>query len=367
MADPQAPRNPHAPTPSGGQPVRAEVHRAEGAQYRPFVRYYKQMRVNHTYRLSVQLPRVADARPVARTATGNVRVRPVVPGAVVSPAEMELDVNNADATADFLVTPAALGRLRNARLELYHHDRLVQEMPLKMKGMRQTFTWFLLCLTILIPPLIVPVFGHDSWTRKAGQFRKKKLEEASKIAAKKSGIDLNQRQGLPPGRRGGLGGRAQAPTPTDELWTVFFGNNNARARGGNGAARRGGRGAGGQAMAGGRGRGGRGGRGNQPPERQEQPAREESSETLKVKTAGTMDGKVEQAVFDAVPASRILNPVSQFVAQRTQDAYDLVANHLFSELPFYVAVVLLVLTIGSWITHARYRVRRRGKPVALAG
>src|SRR5579884_3697619 len=173
MADPHPPRGPQATAQPVGQPVRAEVQRVDGTQYKPIVRYYKQMRVQRTYSLKVALPRVPDARPPVRLSSGPVRVRPVIAGAVVNPTEANLEPGKADVWATFQVTPAAVGRLRDARVELYHQDRLVTELPLKMKGTRQTLTWFLLCLTIFVPLLFVPVFGQDDWTRSSGAVKDK--------------------------------------------------------------------------------------------------------------------------------------------------------------------------------------------------
>ena len=58
-------------------------------------------------------------------------------------------------------------------MQLYQQDRMLGEVPLKMKGMRQTLTWVLLCLTIFVPLLFVPVFGRDQWLRSTGEVRYK--------------------------------------------------------------------------------------------------------------------------------------------------------------------------------------------------
>ena len=111
MAEQHPVRGPQSTGQPAAQPVRAEVHRNEGTQYQASIRYYKKMRAQHTYSMTVALPRVADSRPPTRPASGPVRVRPVIAGAVVTPAEADVEAGKADSRAEFLVTPAAVGRL----------------------------------------------------------------------------------------------------------------------------------------------------------------------------------------------------------------------------------------------------------------
>jgi cell division protein FtsN len=125
--------------------ARREAPVVRGRECQLGVRYYRRMRLQRIYRLVVEGPREGSGH------AGLLVVRPLVPGAAVTPAEQELDATHAGARAEFAVTPLARGRLRAAQVEVRSHGRLVQTIPLSMRATTQRLTWLLLALTILVP------------------------------------------------------------------------------------------------------------------------------------------------------------------------------------------------------------------------
>src|SRR5712692_8180564 len=73
------------------------------------VRYYYRMKPQRVYPLSVEVPRGSDGRPLPAGSGEAVVVRPVIPGAVVVPAEQRLDVARPGSQVTFSVTPLAKG------------------------------------------------------------------------------------------------------------------------------------------------------------------------------------------------------------------------------------------------------------------
>jgi hypothetical protein len=110
------------------------------------VNYYKRMRPQHVYPVTVRWRAGRDAEPASHP----VVVRLLGGGAQIVPSEVALDSARPDQTATFYVTPLALGPLRGVRLEVLHQGRKVQDIPLRMKSVRQTWTWVLLALTLLV-------------------------------------------------------------------------------------------------------------------------------------------------------------------------------------------------------------------------
>jgi len=408
MADHISPRAPQGPGQSGG-PVRTEIPRSAGTSYRPVIKYYKRMRLGGAYRLSVALRRVDESKPAARLATSPVRVRPVIAGAVVTPGERDVEPGRST-PAEFGVTPLARGKLRGASVQLYQDGRLLQEVPLAMKGTRQTWTWVLLGLTIAVPLLFKPVFGRASWTRAGSPMRGNQAgslaqrPETPNADARNNGGGRRAARGRGPARAnvgapapaakpelkenyGLLGnfilflGKARASlkatsNPGAGNATAPVGRQGGRARQGEAAEARGGmRGPGGQQMPMGadpamaqralamqqaqaRGRGNAPEAGNPRPE--------QSADERKIETIREMRGPVERQVFQTIPVW-VPPVVSRNVAVGLQDGYDRVATVALGidDAPFYIGVVLLVLTVGSWLIHLGYPGRRRGQPVTL--
>src|SRR5262249_29862954 len=126
-----------APRKEAPQPARRDA--TPGAARTDFkVRYYNRMKLQRVYPLVVELPRGRGTAPPAGV---GVTVRPIIPGAHVTPLEQKLDVAQPGAQATFSVTPLACGRLSNARVEVHQPGRAPQQIPLRMKSVTQRLTW----------------------------------------------------------------------------------------------------------------------------------------------------------------------------------------------------------------------------------
>jgi hypothetical protein len=122
-----------------------------GSETLPFdlgASFYRQMKPQRLYPLIVRL-RENKKRP--QSMAGPLHLRPVIPGAIVTPADYTLDESHSQTNPPFFITPLARGRLENARVEVYDQGRLVGTIALPMKAVTQCLTWVLLCLTFAIP------------------------------------------------------------------------------------------------------------------------------------------------------------------------------------------------------------------------
>jgi tetratricopeptide (TPR) repeat protein len=148
--------------PAPEQPFARDLRR------RASIRWYRRMYPERMYPLTVVLARgrVKEVRVegVAH-ATGTeqvevpashpfVVVRPVLPGIDCYPQQQTVDVTPELVTVRFRVVAKVLGRVADARIELYSRDRLLSQVPLDIKVSRQTvalvasaagFAWPLLC------------------------------------------------------------------------------------------------------------------------------------------------------------------------------------------------------------------------------
>jgi hypothetical protein len=142
---------PVVPVREAAPPRHDASHRAASIQLN--VRFYAAMKPRRVYPLTVELPRgAAGGHPAGHVAP--LTVKPVVPGAEVTPATQALPMNPAGATVRFQVAPFARGRLCDARVEVYKEGYLVDKINMSMRARTQRFTWFLLLLTILVSGLL---------------------------------------------------------------------------------------------------------------------------------------------------------------------------------------------------------------------
>jgi hypothetical protein len=355
MKEPAPPTVKPAATPDTRQPIHPEVRRPDGPQHRVRVRFYRRMRVQRLYPMVVEVEQLADHRPVAKTPTGAVRVRPVIPGAQVTPAEQDVDVGQRGPKATFAVTPLACGALRDARLEVYQHGRLLQQVALPMQGSQQRLTWVLLFATVLVPALVYYLFSYVNLTRAAPPPPLPPSVRDDWRPDEPMAMAAEEGQAGPPARFVPAGGSPPAAG----------GMQNMARRGGRpgagGPPRRGA----GPAAGGLSGRGGRPGAGGPPAagvvaaDKEQAPAADTDSPKL--------DGKVERAIVANVPSVPFLPHLTRDLAISVQDGYEGLYYARLEGLPlvFYTGLLLLALTVVSWITHAGKRSRRRGKPVAL--
>src|SRR5260370_14800028 len=90
----------HEPHPSPG-----EARRGEGPRYVVGVRYYRRMKLKGVYRMVVNVRPLADHLRGIKSHTPTLQIRPVIPGAQVTPSHYELEMTGS--TPAFYVTPVA--------------------------------------------------------------------------------------------------------------------------------------------------------------------------------------------------------------------------------------------------------------------
>jgi hypothetical protein len=151
MSELSLPTDPPAAKPRAPAASYEDIRRPEEANYEAVVRYYCRMRVGRVYPLVLGLRSLRTRRPPAAVPSGVVRVRVQFPGAIVSPADGEVVVGQADSVARFYVTPLARGSLPDARVELYQREHPIQQIGLHARAVSQILTWVLLVLAVIAP------------------------------------------------------------------------------------------------------------------------------------------------------------------------------------------------------------------------
>jgi hypothetical protein len=154
--------HPSPPAPSERKPsssVQAEAARPGPArdkppEYKVEVSYYSTMKPRRVYPLVVEVPRGKGALAVDAPTGIVVALRPVVPGALVAPAELPLEVSRPGARATFHVTPLARGGLPGAGVRVFYDGRPVQELATPMRVKTQRPAWVLLFLALAVPALL---------------------------------------------------------------------------------------------------------------------------------------------------------------------------------------------------------------------
>lgn len=124
------------------------------------VRFYCSMRPQRVYPLIVQVQAPQGSQAAA---SAPVVLRPVIPGAMVTPSEQKVDVSVPGTSATFHVTPLACGRLPDARVEIHHQGQTPEQVRLRMKAKTQRRTWILLALTVLLPFLLFAISSNQFW------------------------------------------------------------------------------------------------------------------------------------------------------------------------------------------------------------
>jgi hypothetical protein len=281
------------------------------------------MKVQRVYPMTVSLSPMAGHLQGIKSHTPPLEIRPVLPGAQVTPSHYEMETTGS--TPAFYVTPLARGKLADARLEVYSHGRLVQEIPLPMKGTRQRLTWILLFLAVLIP------LGLYYFTRQVDLSTtgaKVPAPAVHKAQAQLEEEDLSEGPAVPPetlekamkkNLMPGMGGTAPEGIFTKKAASSKRGGNVDEA----------------------------------------QPQEPKSEFVLPPKPKGTLEAETLNVLPD-------FGRPTKWLGAQVQEGYDW-ARSLAVDLylSFYLGLGLLALAIISWVFHAGRRSSRRGQPIAL--
>jgi hypothetical protein len=137
------------------QPPRPDPARDRPPEYTLEASWYCTMKPRRVYPLVVRVPPGRDSVPLDSPSGVMLTLRPVVPGALVTPAVLHLEVSRPGAQATFHVTPLARGRLPAARVIVLCGSRPVHELPVRMTARTQRAAWLLLLLALVVPALLV--------------------------------------------------------------------------------------------------------------------------------------------------------------------------------------------------------------------
>jgi hypothetical protein len=121
-------------------------------------RYFAIMKPQRVYALVAEMPKKKGGEIKGG---GPVVLRPIIPGAVVVPAEQRFDTSEAGNQITFHVTPLARGLLPRARVEVFAPGREPQEILLPMKVKTQRLSWSLLLLAVVVPWLMTKITTGD--------------------------------------------------------------------------------------------------------------------------------------------------------------------------------------------------------------
>jgi hypothetical protein len=260
------------------------------------VNYYSRMRVQRVFPLTVDLQATGAL-------SGRVQVRPIIPGALVTPGIREVELGDGGSTLKFSVTPMAWGPLPHARLGLFQNGRHVGNVAIPMKGVRSLDTWLFLLLALLVPAAILFFTNHLDWSRSGGA----KTHEAPLL----------------------MSHAVDTPSPKDET-TPIPGENQRRAEAMAGAFRT-------PAKA----------EDTKPPST----LTEKNSETASKKPPGN----VERMIIHEVPE---FGGVTKSVAVQMQDCYEVFQK---IEKQYYVSLyaggLFLALALVSWFMNRNIRAR----------
>ncbi|HKI30418.1 MAG TPA: hypothetical protein VKA46_00905 [Gemmataceae bacterium] len=156
-----------------GKPAQRDPPPEKGPEYALRVSYYCTMKPQRVYPLVVEVTRGKAAVPAEGPTGVLVTLRPVVPGALVVPAELPLEVSRPGAKATFHVTPLARGRLPEASVRVLCNGRQMQELPMRMTAKTQRLAWALLLLALVLPALLLHYTRYEPLRGKVTDTRTK--------------------------------------------------------------------------------------------------------------------------------------------------------------------------------------------------
>jgi hypothetical protein len=147
---------------------RREPARAGAPEYTLEASWYCTMRPGRVYPLVVRVPPGQGSVPIESPSGVVATLQPVVPGALVAPAELPLELSRPGAQVTFHVTPLARGRLPAARVRVLCGGRQVHELPVRMTAKTQRLAWVLLLLALVAPPFLLR-YTHPRFEPLRGQ------------------------------------------------------------------------------------------------------------------------------------------------------------------------------------------------------
>jgi hypothetical protein len=305
------------------------------------IHYYSQMKVNRVYPLSVEV--TGENAP-----SGRVQIRPVIPGALVTPAVCEMELNAGRSAQDFAVTPLVRGALKDARIGFYSAGRSLTEIPVRMRGVRQAWTWAFLVMAIALPAIVYSLTSCVDWSRAAGTPWTKPLPPQMARAADTPPEPVSP---TAMGMRGGGGAEGRGGGAEGRGGAGAQGGGRGSGPGGPPAGR------GGAAAGGSAGRGGvaPGGPPAGRPGTSAPAANDANVEPLP--TPEKLPGIIERIIVANVPD---FNGYTKPVAVRIQDYYEeLQGWQRLYRIAFYLGLPFLGLAIISWFANKSYRTRAR--------
>jgi len=135
-----------------------------GPLYQVEVDHYPTMKTQRVYPLRVRFPKAPSFGNVTdHPMEGNITVRPIVPGAIVTPSEQSVPLTSIGEQLVFYITPLAYGALPEARLEYSVPTQPVQQLPLNLRGVSQRSTVRSLLLLFIVPMIFFMMRGATSW------------------------------------------------------------------------------------------------------------------------------------------------------------------------------------------------------------
>lgn len=305
-------------------------------------------------------------------------IRPIIPGALVTPLERLLDVGSPQARAAFHVTPLARGRLTGARVEVLNVGQVIHEIPLPMKSVSQRLTWVLAALTILAPGFLLYFTKYHPLT--GSVVREVHRANVPRPAGEQAPPGAPP-AGLPGNIRGRDAAEEQADEPTKKKVDTPAGKDNGagkekpKEQGPQKGADKDG-----PDMRPGGGPPGPGRVPGPPPGPAAPPEPDNPNELVRFNMPGEPGEVLAEEIVKNVPAvpgdflseeekqTRSLAEREKYtrnVARAIGDAYGWLCASAVDHISFYIGAVLLFATCVSFLLHTRLRGRRTGSTLML--
>lgn len=120
-----------------------------GNRRQPVVHGYRRLRVNELHHFQIRIESEGGRPPADLGNEPSVTVQPVIPGALVTPSSGEMPLQ-AGSEFSFAVLPLAVGKVRNARLDIIRSGRRLTSLALPMRVNRGNGARLILWLTLVL-------------------------------------------------------------------------------------------------------------------------------------------------------------------------------------------------------------------------